>query len=83
MADYRLKQDVIQAMQVNEADFEAIYGWALQHNKASDKTDVVFNLIHDKQIFRVRKNENNWVVKICDDWLLISDYRFNQLFKLT
>lgn len=81
MADYRLKQEVIQAMQVNETDFEAIYGWALSHNKALDKTDTSFSLVHDNQTFRVRKNENNWIIKIDDSWLMVSDYRFNQLFK--
>jgi len=40
MADYKFKETVVQAMQINEADFEVIYNWALQFNSASDKTDT-------------------------------------------
>lgn len=82
MADYKLKEEIVQAMQINEADFEAIYQWALSHGKASDKMDMAFSLVHDNQIFRIRKTENSWVLKTGDDWFLISDYRFKQLFKL-
>jgi hypothetical protein len=82
MADYKFKETVVQAMQINEADFEVIYNWALQFNSASDKTDTSFRLHGNGEYYTVKKDSNVWIMKNGNDWLVLSDKRMNQLFQL-
>jgi hypothetical protein len=81
MADYKFKEPVVQAMQINENDFEVIYNWALQDNAASDKTDTSFKLQGDGEFYIVKKDSNVWVMKMGTLWLAMSDKRMQQLFQ--
>jgi hypothetical protein len=81
MADYKFKEVVVQAMQINENDFEVIYNWALQFNAASEKTDTSFKLLGDGEFYVVKKDSNIWVMKNGNQWLVLSDKRMQQLFQ--
>lgn len=82
MADYKFKHDTIQAMQVTDADFEIIYEWAASLNAASNKTETSFTLAGNNEFFSVKKGSNVWVLKLPEEWVVVSDKRMLQLFVL-